>query len=551
VTTDAVTTARNSGRRLSAESVAQIEAALDDVAGPAAPGVASLVVLDRQIVHRSCRGLANLEYSVPITTATTFHVASMSKQFAAFALATVADRGLLDLDADIRDHLPYVPDLGVPITARQLAHHTSGLRDQWSMLQLSGWRMDDVISTDDVLGFVRRTRTLNFTPQNGFGYSNTGYTLMGELVRAVDGRTLREFCAQEIFEPLGMSDTHFHDDHREIVPGRAYSYARTATGGYQHAVLSYATVGATSLHTTALDLARWDQNFYDHTVGSDQVFGLMNDSGVLRDGTATGYAFGLMHDTYRGRPRVHHSGGDAGFRSHGARFPDLGLSVYVLSNAGDLDAVALTGRIADVVLDQLGIEPAAAAAGPIDEPGRYAGLYVDPDTGSPVELTVDDGTLKIFGIPLAEKEPNVLTAGSFTLRFPPGEGPAASLELRTTAMAPQRVQRVQRITPPLETLAEYAGAYWSDELEARYSVELVEDHLVISQRKLGTVALMPVVADRFSGIPQNWPLSAALAVAFDRDDEGRISGLRLSMPRTSNVRLERTGGADSDGHPRE
>src|SRR6476619_3626396 len=136
---------------LTAESVARIEAALDAVTDAQAPGLATVVLLDGQVVHRSCRGLANLEYDVPITSTTTFHIASMSKQFAGFALAMVADRGLLDLDGDVREHLPYVPVLGARITPRQLAHHTSGLRDQWGSLVLSGWRMDDVITTADVL----------------------------------------------------------------------------------------------------------------------------------------------------------------------------------------------------------------------------------------------------------------------------------------------------------------------------------------------------------------------------------------------------------------
>ena len=163
---------------LSAESVARVESVLDAFADPGAPGAAAAVVLDGAVVHTSSRGLADLEHGAPITPATTFHIASMSKQLTAFALATVADRGLLDLDADVREHLPQVPDLGFRITPRQLAHHTSGLRDQWGELVLAGWRMDDVITTADVLSLVSRMESLNFAPGTGFSYSNTGYTLM-------------------------------------------------------------------------------------------------------------------------------------------------------------------------------------------------------------------------------------------------------------------------------------------------------------------------------------------------------------------------------------
>jgi CubicO group peptidase (beta-lactamase class C family) len=526
-----------SPRTLSADSADRIETALDALGTEQGPGFASLVVLDGEVAHRSCRGLANLEYGVPITTTTTFHIASMSKQFAGFALATVADRGLLDLDGDIREHLAFVPDLGARITPRQLAHHTSGLRDQWGELVLCGWRMDDVITTDDILRLVRRMESLNFAPQTGFSYSNTGYTLMAELVRAVDGRSLREFCAQELFEPLGMADTHFHDSHTELVPGRAYSYLPTAEGGHTHAVLSYANVGATSLHTTVEDLVRWGQNFVDRKVGSDAVFALMDESGVLADGTVTGYAFGLMHDTYRGERRVHHAGGDAGFRSQGERFPELGLSVYVLCNNGALDSVGIARQITDVVMDQLDVPPAPSADGPVQDPARYAGQFINPQTGYTVALSHKDDALLLMGAPLTQREPDVLTLrSSMTLRF---SDDADAVDITMTAMEPQRMRRFEPLTPSAEELAELVGTYWSEELQTRYVVETVDGSFVLTQREHGSMPLTPTTKDCFLVTTPGF-LAMAVAVAFDRDSQGAVTGFRLSMPRTSNIEVKRT-----------
>jgi CubicO group peptidase (beta-lactamase class C family) len=523
---------------ISAETAARIEAALDALGIAQAPGFGSLVILDGQVVHRSCRGLANLEYDIPITTSMPFHIASMSKQFAGFALAMVADRGLLDLDADIRTYLPYFPSFdGASISARQLAHHLSGLRDQWGELVLCGWRIDDVISTADCLALIKRMESLNFEPQHGFSYSNTGYTLMGELVLATTGKTLREFCAEELFEPLGMTDTHFHDKHDELVPGRAYSYVPKPDGSFTHAHLMYAVVGATSLHTTLEDLVRWDQNFYDRKVGSDFVFDRMRESGVLADGTQTGYAFGLFHDTYRGQRREHHSGGDAGFRTQGERYPELGLSVYVFANNPSLDPLGIATQLTDAVMDQLGLpEAELPGGGAIDEPARYAGHFINPATGFSVELTHAEDTLTWQGAPLTQLAPDVI-AFRKTLRLE-FSADVQTVDVSMMAMHPQRLVRYEPVTPTREQLAAYVGTYWSEELGTRYVIELTEDGLVARQREHGTMPLTPSAADSFNGtVPGLLPM--AYAMSFDRDADGSVSSVRLTMPRTDNIVAKR------------
>ena len=81
---------------------------------PDSPGLALAVVKDGSVVYKQGYGLANLEYNIPITPSTIFHVASVSKQFTAFAAVLLAHQGKLSLDDDIRKHLPEVPDFGKP-----------------------------------------------------------------------------------------------------------------------------------------------------------------------------------------------------------------------------------------------------------------------------------------------------------------------------------------------------------------------------------------------------------------------------------------------------
>jgi CubicO group peptidase (beta-lactamase class C family) len=314
------------------------------------PGCALAIVRDGKIVYEKGYGSANLEYGVPIRPTTIFHVASVSKQFTAMCVHLLAQEGKLALDEDVRKYLPELHDFGKTITIWHLLHHTSGLRDQWNLLTLAGWRMDDVITEQDILRLVWRQRELNFAPGAEELYCNTGYTLLGLIVKRVSGKSLRNFAQERIFQPLGMTATHFHDDHQEIVKNRAASYF-PGRGGYRNAVLSFANVGATSLFTTVEDLARWDANFYDGRVGGAKVLEEMLRKGRLNGGVEINYASALQHGRYKGLPTVSHNGADAGFRSVLLRFPEQKFTVIILANAPVFDPSQQSLRVADICLE--------------------------------------------------------------------------------------------------------------------------------------------------------------------------------------------------------
>src|SRR5690606_19305674 len=105
---------------------------------PEKPGAAVAVVQNGKLVFSKGYGMANLEYGIPNSPTTVFHVASVSKQFTVYALLLLAQDGKLSLEDDVRKHIPEVPDFGKTITLRHLANHTSGLRDQWNLLTLGG-----------------------------------------------------------------------------------------------------------------------------------------------------------------------------------------------------------------------------------------------------------------------------------------------------------------------------------------------------------------------------------------------------------------------------
>ena len=331
-----------------------LEAKVDQVFAewdkPDSPGAALSIIRDGEIIYKRGYGMANLEYDIPIAPTTIFDIASVSKQFAGFAIATLLHEGKLALDDDIRMHLPDVPDFGTKITIRHLVHHTSGLRDWVQTLVIAGGQMDDVISFKHILKMVRRQRELNFEPGTAFLYSNTGYNLLAEIVETITGDTFREWTDANIFKPLAMTNTHFHDDHEMIVKNRAYSYLSIKDGGFKNAVNNLTALGSSSLYSTVEDLSKWVLNFDDARIGGQAVIEQMHQRGILNNGKQISYAFGLDIGEYRVLKTVGHGGSWRGFRSHLLCFPGQKFGIVILCNLDTFNPLNLARKIADIYL---------------------------------------------------------------------------------------------------------------------------------------------------------------------------------------------------------
>src|SRR5215472_2315861 len=385
------------------------------------PGCALGVYRNGQVVYKRGYGMEDLNEDVHITPGTVFHVASMSKQFTAASIVLLAQQGKLSLDDDVRKYIPELPDFGQKITIRNLVYHTSGLRDQWALLELAGWRYSkDLITDEDVMSLLTRQRELNFKPGERHLYSNTGYTLLGLIVKRVSGMSLREFTTKNIFEPLGMTRTHFRDDHAEIIKHNAVGYEQETGKPFEISITNFDTVGATSLHTTVEDLQRWDENFYQPKIGGAAFVKQMLERGKLNSGEQLDYAFGLVIGKDGGLPTVDHGGADAGYRSDMIRYPEQHFSVAVLCNSAEADPSGLASQVADIVLAKE--IKAAEAATPAKEPtaksttdatvtitaeqmSSFTGLYWNRADDAYDRIFVKEGQLKVDG---GDDEPLVL-----------------------------------------------------------------------------------------------------------------------------------------------
>jgi hypothetical protein len=230
-------------------------------------------------------------------------------------------------------------------------NHTSGIRDQWQLLAISGTRLDDVITQDHIVKILSKQQALNFKPGERYSYSNSGFTMLAEIVKSVTGKTLRQYSDSAIFRPLGMNNTHFHDDYTEIVPNRSYSYDRTDSIHFENSILSYSNAGATSLFTNVIDMSKWVMNFYTHKVGDQKDIDQLVQKGRLNNNKEISYALGISSDTYKGWRQFSHSGGDAGYRTYLTVFPDLKMGFLVFSNLGDVGIVGKTYAMAELFIN--------------------------------------------------------------------------------------------------------------------------------------------------------------------------------------------------------
>jgi CubicO group peptidase (beta-lactamase class C family) len=519
-----------------ADHARKVAGIFKEYARPDAPGCAVGVYQGDRVVHKAAFGMANLDHDVPLAPSSVFHVASVSKQFTAAAILLLAQDGKLSLDDEVRKHVAEFPDFGRRITIRHLIHHTSGVRDQWDLLDFAGWRYSrDLITDADVLSLLSRQKDLNFAPGERHLYSNSGYTLLATIVSRVSGSSFRAFTTERIFKPLGMTKTHFRDSFTEIVKGQAYGYA-PAGAAFRLSVTNFDTAGATSLLTTVEDLAKWHANFDRPVVGGDRFVPAMLERGVLNDGQRLDYATGLTHRRYRGVPTVGHGGADAGYRSVYLRFPEQRFGVATLCNVSTANPTQLAERVADVYLANVLTSTAPVpedlpeVALPAEQIAGLAGMYWNAREVQGARFAADGD--RLFLETGGGRQPlKSLGEGRFVRRQ--GPGPQYTFDLtspgRRVTAGTNVLERVEPWTPDRAALDQFVGVYRSEEFDLPYRFAMRDERLQVERLKSAPASLEPLFADTFRA-----PFGI---VRFTRDPAGSVVGMTIDSGRVRGLRF--------------
>lgn len=505
------------------------------------PGAAVAVIKDGKTLYKRGYGMASLEYDAPNTPSTLFHIASISKQFTAFAIHLLVQDGRLSLSDDARKYVPELPNFGKPITIRHLLYHTSGLRDQSHLFFLAGWRFEDAMTEQDFLHLVSQQRELNFPTGQEELYTNTGYTLLAIIVKRISGKSLGEFAQERIFKPLGMTHTLFPKDYSFILKNKASSYQPSAGGGYQDLALTDSTLGATGVVTSIEDMVRWDQNFEDARVGGKSVLSAMLQKGVLNNGQEITRASGLGIEEYRGLPVIQHSGAIAGYRSHYVRFPKQHFSVIIFANTADVDATALTRQIADLYLEK-DFPPSPAPLPSVQKPREikldtktldtYVGDY-EFKQGNTVTISRENDHLMAQGtgsgrVPLFAASPTTFflrNSNSLLIFDKPADTTTAQTVILRTGTEDRPGRRI-----PSAPLSDFVGSFYSAELNVIYTVSLREGKLFLRHPR-GEYEMVRTFTDTFV-LP--FPIDD---VRFTRNAQGNCLSFTVDDGRVRNLRF--------------
>lgn len=517
-----------------------------------APGISVAVSIDGEVVFARGAGMANLEHELALTPESVFQVASVSKQFTAFATLLLVSEGEIGLAEDIRSYIPELAPAPQTITVRHLLDHTGGLREQGTLTAMAGWLDDDIRTREQVLEMITRQRGVNFDAGAEIEYSNTGYILLAEIVARVSKVSFEEFATSRIFEPLGMADTRFIASRNTLIPGRAASYY-PSEDGFSNVVAAGEIMGSTGLYTSALDLLKWAENFETHQVGDDFVFDQMALRSVALNGDTATFARGQELRPYNGLQTWSHGGRDAGYRSFVLRVPEESFALSIVSNRTDFDTAKMAFALVDAFLADapnylLEADPVWEAASPA-ELASYAGNYeVYPGVIFTVAAGEEGLTFAPLGTPAGEGQviPQIgprafelSPEADISLVFEsPENGRSERFDYQIGlhgALSGQRIDLAD-FDPDMVDFSDYVGRYRSAELGTSYELTLEDGVLIAKQTRRPEFALTPYQDDVFAGL--SGPLQK---VEFIRDGTGAITGMLASAPLAERVVFERTG----------
>jgi CubicO group peptidase (beta-lactamase class C family) len=518
-----------------AAQIAAVDSAMAPFSGDTVPGAVVGIVRGGELVFAEGYGMANMAHGVPFDRLTLTNIGSTAKQFTAFGILLLEQRGQLSLDDDVRRHLPELKDFGQTVTLRHLLTHTSGYREFVNLLMVAGRQVmeGDYVARSEIVDVVQRQPALQNDPGAEFNYNNTGYGLLALVIERVTGSRFDDWLAREVFRPLGMHDTHVRQRTGAVMPRAAPGYRRVEGVLVETRDIG-AAAGAGAVYTTVGDLARWLRNFRTGELGGPELIAAMTTPTVLTGGTATPYGLGIMMDSAQGLRRWHHGGGDIAHRSHFYYYPDLDAGYLVLSNNAAFPG-SIPNRIARIFFGEH--MPAPTAAAPAAEPAhvvppetldRYVGRFaLDPAPNFILTVSRDGDRLQAQGtgqpaFPLRAVDDTTFAIDVVNARLafhPEPDGSVRRLTLHQGGASPGAT-RIPEEPPPAP--AQFAGRYFSAELETHLTVAVEDGRLTVRHRRYGPITLNHVSGDRFSG---TLPIGEAV---FERDAAGRVTGLRVN-----------------------
>jgi CubicO group peptidase (beta-lactamase class C family) len=499
------------------------------------PGAAVVVTVKGKPIFKNCYGLADVEHNVPITPTTMFNLASVAKQFTAFAILLLEKGGKVSLEDDIHKYLPDLPDYSKPLTIRNLLNHTSGIWEYYSTLvYYCGYDQDDHFTLDEDMELLKRQKELLFEPGSQWSYCNANYLLLAQIVEKITGVSFQEWTKSNILEPLGMKSSFFMKNSSQIITGKAEPYKKVKDELIKDPGPWVNAVGMGYLFTNIEDMILWMDNFRTAKVGGDDIIGKMFQKTKLNDGSESFYGYGLGILTRSGKQIVSHTGQTAGYKTAMLYCPELELGITVLANERSINSEGLVNRIFDLYL---GKELAAEAASSSEQEflpfnpesaARVTGGYIVEGLKAKLAVNIAEDNLHCAFWGMGEDFFYPVTGRTYANRsrvnfieFSEGENGIPDKVTITIRKDKMTARRIVLDTKDLESrLHDYLGSYFSDTFSIAYAFRTENGRLVMHHRRYGDMRIEPIDTDEFFFI-QGF-------MKFNRNQSGDITGFTLT-----------------------
>ena len=392
----------NAGETFDAEKIARLDTLIAEKfpwTGPT-PGYSIIVDQGGETVYERHRGFADIDKRFLITRNTVFKIGSITKSYTALAILRLVEEGRIELDSPISAHLSGLDSPLADVTVRQLLTHTSGVANYTSLPGAMQVVMREQNSREDILSLFKDL-PLEFDPGSAFGYSNSGYYLLGLLIEAATGDDFFEHVETHVLDALGLESTYVGDFPTSSA-NKAHGYFPSPGGFSGSPVLARLTpFSAGAFEATASDLVKFQRAVFHATAISDDLLSSVTNTGEFPSGHKHNYALGAHYvGVFHGRERVHHSGEIPGFTSQYEYFPDDDITIAVLINADGApqSAHGLSIKIVREIFDipQPDLSTAEVSQELLD---AYAGQYkMSPfrtGLGDTIRVVVDGGVLQL------------------------------------------------------------------------------------------------------------------------------------------------------------
>ena len=318
----------------SARAVDAIDSLFVAFDAPGMPGASVVVVRNGSAILKRSYGLADVDSGIPVTSATNFRLASLSKAFTAASVLLLVADGALTLEDRASKHLPELPPHARDVTLRHLLTHTSGLWDYEEFVPDTQTRQ--VKDVDALRLLASHAESLYFAPGSEWRYSNSGYALLALIVERASGERYAQFLQHRIFGPLGMRGTMAYEDGRSALTNRAYGHrVRGDSVRRTDQSNTSAVLGDGGIYSSIDDLVLWDAALSAGTLIPDSLWRDATTAYRLGDGRSTEYGYGWFIDRFDGHLRHRHHGETRGFTNSIYRFPEQRLTTIVLTNRSD------------------------------------------------------------------------------------------------------------------------------------------------------------------------------------------------------------------------